>query len=284
MKPTIGIYEKALPNALSWAERFDLAAQLGFSFIEMSVDEDPIRQARLQWNRAERLDFVAGKINSGVDVPSMCLSAHRAFPFGSLKRETRDKARDLMRDALAFASQVGIRNIQLAGYDVYYESSSSQTRELFIEGINWAVSQAAKAQIMLSMEIMDTAFMSNISRWLDLERKICSPWFCVYPDVGNLSAWHNDVPVELSKGIHKISAIHLKDTRQISPFSLGQFRDVPFGTGCVNFDEVFRTLSSLNYRGAWLMEMWAKNDGADVQRIAEAKGWIEDKYQHAFLN
>lgn len=284
MKPKIGIYEKALPDDLTWAQRFDQAAELGFSFVEMSVDENPLRQARLQWSRKERLDFVADKINSGIDVPSMCLSAHRSHPFGSMNHDTREKARSLMLDALDFASHVGIRNIQLAGYDVYYENSSAQTRELFIEGINWAVSEAAKAQIMLSMEIMDTAFMSNISRWLDLENKIRSPWFCVYPDVGNLSAWNNDVPEELSKGIHKISAIHLKDTQQVSPFALGQFRDVPFGTGCVDFDEVFSTLSFLNYRGAWLIEMWAKNDGTDLLRIKEAKSWIENKYSRSFVN
>lgn len=284
MKPKIGIYEKALPDDLNWAQRFDQAASLGFSFVEMSVDENPLRQARLQWDRKQRLNFVADKINSGIDVPSMCLSAHRAFPFGSVSSETREKARALMQDALDFASHVGIRNIQLAGYDVYYETSSAQTRELFIEGINWAVSEAAKAQIMLSMEIMDTAFMSNISRWLSLDNKICSPWFCVYPDVGNLSAWNNDVPEELSKGIHKISAIHLKDTQPVSPFALGKFRDVPFGAGCVDFEKIFSTLSGLNYRGAWLIEMWAKNDGTDLTRIQEAKHWIENKYAHSFVN
>ncbi|KEY56917.1 L-ribulose-5-phosphate 3-epimerase [Serratia sp. DD3] len=284
MTAKIGIYEKALPDDLSWAERFDQAANLGFNFVEMSVDEKPQRQARLHWSRSERLEFVAAKINSGMDVPSLCLSAHRAYPFGSINPETREKARSLMLDALAFASQVGIRNIQLAGYDVYYEPSSPQTRELFIEGIHWAVAEAAKAQIMLSVEIMDTVFMSNISRWLDLESKIRSPWFCVYPDVGNLSAWNNDVAAELSKGIDKISAIHLKDTQQVSPFSLGQFRDVPFGEGCVDFDQVFRTLHTLNYRGAWLIEMWAKNDGTDFNRIKQAKAWLENKYHRAFLN
>lgn len=95
-----------------------------------------------------------------------------------------------------------------------------------IEGINWAVAEAAKAQVMLSMEIMDTAFMSNIrAGWISNGR--LGIRFCVYPDVGNLSAWQNDVPEELSKGIHKISAIHLKDTQPVSHASLGQFRDVP---------------------------------------------------------
>ena len=39
---------------------------------------------------------------------------------------------------------------------------------------------------------------------------LASPWFTVYPDVGNLSAWGNDVPAELKLGIDRIAAIHLK--------------------------------------------------------------------------
>ena len=80
------------------------------------------------------------------------------------------------------------------------------------------MAEAAKAQVMLSMEIVDTAFMSNISRWLDLERKVCSPWFCVYRTLAT-SAWQNDVPEELRKGIHKITAIHLKDTQPFPRFA-----------------------------------------------------------------
>lgn len=51
MKPRLGIYEKALPAALDWPQRFEMAAGLAFDFIEISVDESPERQARLRWNR-----------------------------------------------------------------------------------------------------------------------------------------------------------------------------------------------------------------------------------------
>lgn len=35
----VGIYEKALPAGLSWEETFDLVHELGFNFLEFSVDE-----------------------------------------------------------------------------------------------------------------------------------------------------------------------------------------------------------------------------------------------------
>ena len=46
----IGIYEKALPQNISWAERFALVKKLGFDFMELSIDESDERLARLDWS------------------------------------------------------------------------------------------------------------------------------------------------------------------------------------------------------------------------------------------
>jgi len=273
----LGIYEKALPSQLDWPQRLDTARDLGFDFLEISIDEQPERQRRLDWDRRERLAFTQAKLDSGVAVPSMCLSAHRRFPFGSRDSIIRQRAYQLMEKALALAVDLGIRNIQLAGYDVYYEPSDRHTRQGFIDGIHWAVEQAAKAQVMLSIEIMDTTFINSISKWLEFDQLIQNPWFTVYPDLGNLSAWGNNVAGELTKGINKITAIHLKDTSPVTPDSPGKFRDVPFGDGCVDFVHAFETLKSLDYRGPYLLEMWARGKEDDIDRVRYAKTWIEQQ-------
>ena len=46
----LGIYEKALPAGECWQERLRLAKELGFDFVEMSVDETDARLARLDWS------------------------------------------------------------------------------------------------------------------------------------------------------------------------------------------------------------------------------------------
>ncbi|AHG21406.2 xylulose 5-phosphate 3-epimerase [Chania multitudinisentens RB-25] len=273
----LGLYEKALPAQLDWAQRLDIASELGFQFMEISIDEQPERQQRLDWDRQQRLALLNARFDSGIALPSMCLSAHRRYPFGSSDAATRQQARTLMDKALNFAVDIGIRNIQLAGYDVYYESSDRHTRERFMEGMQWAVALAAKAQVMLSVEIMDTPFMNSISKWREFARQIASPWFTVYPDIGNLSAWGNDVAYELEQGIDQITAIHLKDTLPVAPGAAGMFRDVPFGSGCVDFAHTFSVLNRLKYRGPFLLEMWARNDGEDKQHIAQAKHWIEQQ-------
>ena len=86
---------------------------------------------------------------------------------------------------------------------------------------------------MLAMEIMDTPLMSSISRYLKYKAVLLSPWFTVYPDVGNLSAWGNDTAAEISLGRNGMVGVHLKDTLAVTEDFPGKFKCVPFGSGCV---------------------------------------------------
>ena len=273
----LGIYEKALPKGLSWMARLSLARALGFEFVEMSIDESDERLARLDWSATERASLCAAVAETGVTVPSMCLSGHRRFPFGSRDPAIRSRAREIMLKAIELSVGIGLRTIQLAGYDVYYETSDQGTRQRFVEGLRWAVDEAARSQVMLAVEIMDTPLVSSISAWQEYDRIIQSPFFCVYPDLGNLSAWSDDAPGELRKGAAKIVAIHLKDTLKVTPDFPGQFRDVPFGTGCVDFVACFRTLAELRYRGPFLIEMWTEKAAEPVVEIAQARRWLLER-------
>ncbi|MEC5344278.1 L-ribulose-5-phosphate 3-epimerase [Brenneria populi] len=280
-KHPLGIYEKALPKDTSWVEKLAIAKSCGFDFVEMSIDESDERLARLAWTRAERMEIIGAIAQTGVRIPTLCLSAHRRFPFGSRDDGTRLRARGIMQNALSLAQDLGIRTIQLAGYDVYYEPQDEDTVARFEESMAWTVELAAAAQVMCAVEIMDTPFINSISKWRELDAKINSPWFTVYPDVGNLTAWGNEVDSELSKGIDRIAAIHLKDTFPVTKDSPGQFRDVPFGEGCVDFIRLFKTLRRLNYRGTFLVEMWTEKSAEPLLEIIHARRWIEDKMKAA---
>ena len=277
----LGIYEKALPKMLSWPERLTLAKSCGFDFVEMSVDESDERLSRLTWDKKQRTELVGAMLESGIAIPSMCLSAHRRFPFGSRDDAVRSRAREIMTQAIQLARDLGIRTIQLAGYDVYYEQQDEGTKQRFAEGLAWAVESAAAAQVMLAVEIMDTPFMNSITKWKVWEQQIASPWFSVYPDVGNLTAWGNNVDDELSLGIDRIAAIHLKDTYPVTDTCAGQFRDVPFGDGCVDFVGLFKTLKKLNYRGSFLIERWTEKASEPVMEIIQARQWIEAKMKES---
>jgi len=273
-KPALGIYEKALPPDTSWREKLEIAGNAGFDFIEISVDETDMRLSRLDWNQEERSALVKDIAETGVRIPSMCLSGHRKFPLGSEDPGTREKALEMMKKAIELAVDLGVRNIQLAGYDVYYTAGNKTTRMNFLEGLKQAVAWASKAEVMLSMEIMDHPLMNSISRFLEYSEKIPSPWFTVYPDIGNISAWGYDIESEFTKGIHKISAIHLKDTLAVSGVFNGQFKEVPFGEGCVDFPGFFSILKKLNYQGPFLIEMWTEKAEDPIAEIKNAREWM----------
>ena len=277
MKNPVGIYEKALPKDLGWPERFRAARDAGYDFLEISVDETPERMARLDWTLAERLAFFKASREAGVSVPSMCLSGHRKIPFGSADEAVRDQAAELMHKAIAFASDTGIRVIQLAGYDVYYEPTTADSRARYVEGMQRALEVAARHQVMLALEIMDTPFLNSITKYLALKKHLPSPWFCVYPDLGNLTAWGNDVAAELALGIHHIVGVHVKESRPVGPGFAGAFRDVPFGEGSVDFTHCFKTLHGLGYAGPFLVEMWTEKATDPLLEIRRARAWVGER-------
>ncbi len=277
----LGLYEKALPASLDWPRRLAWTRELGYEFMEMSIDETDARLARLDWTRDERRAFRFAVEDSGVPVPSICLSAHRRFPLGSADPAQRERARDIMRKAIDLAPALGVRTLQLAGYDVYYEPSTPDTLARFRDGLAWAADEASAAQVMLAVEIMDTPLMGSITKWLAWKRDIPTPWFQVYPDLGNLSAWGSDVPEELARGLDHIVAVHVKDTRAPHDGEPGQFKGVPFGAGCVDFTADFKALKRLGYHGVFLVEMWADASPDPRAAAAAARLFVLDKLREA---
>ena len=160
----LGLYEKALPDNLCWEERLQACKKLGFDYIEISIDEQDSRLERLYWPESKKIELLSAKNNTGMPIRSMCLSAHRRFPFGSADSSIRKKAKEIIKLAVKFADFIGIRVIQLAGYDVYYEKSTNASREAFLDGLLYARDIASKYQVMLGMEIMDTEFINSITK------------------------------------------------------------------------------------------------------------------------
>lgn len=143
-KYQLGLYEKAMPSDLSWLERFNLAKDLGFDFVEISIDETDEKLARLG-NEEEIKHIKAAMEETGMSIRSMCLSGHRKYPLGSEDDTIRDRGLEIFYEAVDLAESLGVRIIQLAGYDVYYHEGNSETKERFKaylrEGILYAASK-----------------------------------------------------------------------------------------------------------------------------------------------
>ena len=260
LRHRVGLYEKALPNELSWEDKLKQTKELGFDFLEISVDESDERRSRLDWNDDQVYALRRLCEKHGVPLQSMCLSAHRKFPFGSADPAIREQAVIHMEKAISLAYKLGIRTIQLAGYDVYYEPADKVTHQRFIEGMKLSAQLAERVGVMLAVEIMDTDYLNSLSKFEVLSREINSPYFTAYPDVGNISGWNYDIVTELKLSKPRITQIHLKDTYRVTDEYKGQFRDLVIGDGEVDFNAIFETLKETECVVPLVIEMWAQDE------------------------
>ncbi len=102
-------------------------------------------------------------------IHSICLSGHRSFLWG-IRIGNPAKSQEILEKAVDLAPALGIRLIQLAGYDVYYEPSTPQTRQFFARGSAQQVAYAARRGVMLGFETMETQFMNTVQKamfWVD---------------------------------------------------------------------------------------------------------------------
>jgi L-ribulose-5-phosphate 3-epimerase len=250
---SIGLYEKALPADLSWKEKMNCAKEAGFDWIEISIDETDEKLKRLEWTKEERLDLIRLMYETGIPIRTMCLSGHRKYPLGSPDPETEKRGMEIMEKAIALADDLGIRIIQLAGYDVYYEESTAETRERFEKNLRIATHMAAKAGVLMGFETMETEFMNTVGKAMNYVDTVKNVYLNVYPDCGNITnaavSYGTDVLGDLRCGEGHITSVHLKETVP------GKFREIPFGTGHVDFKSIIETAWAMGIR-KFVTEFW----------------------------
>jgi L-ribulose-5-phosphate 3-epimerase len=273
---SIGLYEKALPKSLSWDERLTAARDAGYSFMEISIDETDERIERLKWDMAKKKNLREISENTGIPILTMCLSGNRRFPIGSSFGGIQKKGMEMIFDAIWFASHLGIRIIQLAGYDVADgEKSTELSRKTFGINLEKSLSLASSLGVMLAVENVDGDFGDSLDKIMLYIREINSPWLQIYPDFGNLAAMGHDFEKQLKTYGGHIAAMHVKDTRP------GIIRNVVFGEGTVDFLSAFNTLKSIGFKGPFLLEMWADNKNDNYEIIRVAREWVLEKMEIA---
>ena len=264
----LGLYEKSMPQHLEWEKKLITAKKNGFDWLEISIDESEARLNRL-WDDKEPDRILAAEKNSGFPIRTMCLSGHRKYPMGSSDKAIRGKSMEIMERAITFSDQIGIRIIQLAGYDVYYEESTAETRKHFMEGLFRSCEMAAKYGIVLGFETMETAFMDTVEKAMAYVSMVNSPYLQLYPDAGNLTnaskAYQISLCEDVDKGKGHIAAVHLKESMP------GIYRDMTFGTGHVDFNTVIKKAWNLGVR-QFTGEFWYKGNGdyeKEIRKSAE---------------
>ncbi len=246
----IGLYEKAMPKDIGWKEKFQVAKSAGYDYIEISIDETDEKLARLDWSDAQIRDVVSVAYGESMSFGSICLSGQRRYALGD-KDET--KSLEILEKAIRFARIAEIPVIQMAGYDTYYAQSTEETEKRFRKNLALGTAVAAKEGIILAFETMETPFMDTMEKAMRRILPIASPYLGVYPDIGNLNnaalLYKSDILADMEKGKGHIVAAHIKETMP------GKYREVPFGTGVVDFERILKKLWQLGVR-RYVTELW----------------------------
>lgn len=272
----LGLYEKSMPSTLTWVEKLTIAKKSGFDYLEISIDESDAKLARLDQPTNEIKEAIQ---KTGVTISSMCLSGHRKYPLGSHDKEIQKKSLEIMKKAIDFAADLGIRIIQLAGYDVYYEDGDLYTNHDFETNLKKCVEMAAEKGIVLGFETMETPFMDTVEKAMRYVNLVSSPYLGVYPDIGNLKnaslLYGVDVDEDLMCGKGHIFASHLKETIP------GKYREIPFGTGHTEFVKNIKTLKRLGVR-MFVGEFWYVNNEDWQDVVKNAGAFLRDKLDKGF--
>lgn len=274
---TLGLYEKAMPNELTLREKLDTVARCGFDRLELSVDESEEKLSRLENPAQWRRELAVASLDAGVPITTLCLSGHRKYPLGSHDPAVRRRSLEIMEGALTLGAEIGVRLIQLAGYDVYYEPGDRDTRCWFLENLKRSAEMAASLGIALGFETMETPFMDTTQKAMDYVSWVNSPYLGVYPDIGNLKnaavLYGGSVTQDLETGRGHIFAAHLKETRP------GIYRDMTFGDGGhTEYTSCIQTLWNQGVR-MYTGEFWYHSGEDYLAQITAASRFLRKKIQ-----
>lgn len=277
---SLGIYEKALRGPApvappQWRDFLAQVAQGGFSFLDLSIDESPEREARLDWSREQWRAVRRAAEDAGVMIGGICLSIHRRIAPGSADPATRRRAREVMAQGLRACHEVGAPVLQIAGYYCFYEEPGPDSARWYAELLTDSVPLAARLGVVMGIENVDGVGVTSITRAMELVEEIDSPFLQVYPDLGNIAEQGLDPRIEVPAGRGHMVAMHAKDVRR------GEPRRVEMGAGIVDWDLSFSLLADQGWAGRLMIEMWNDDAPDSVARCVAARAFIEERARAA---
>ena len=235
---SLGLYEKAMPD-VSWKEKLQIAKEAGYDFVEISIDATEERISRVYSTKQERRELVNLCFDLDMPIHTLNASALTKYSLGNPDPVVCARGMEIAERSIDLAADLGVRIVMIPGYDVYYEPHSEETERRFVENI-CTLTQIA------SIGLVNSNYLK------------------LYPDIGNTTnaaVLHGTDPIEdLKKGRGQLLALHLKETCP------GHYREIPYGTGHVDFEAAVKTAWELGVR-RYVTEFWYKDGGETPKEV-----------------
>lgn len=118
--------------------------------------------------------------------------------------------------------------------------------------------------------------MDTVGKAMKYVDAVNSPYLGVYPDSGNLTnaalLYHSDLFADIKSGKGHIVAFHLKETVP------GKYREIPFGTGHVDFPAIVEFAWQLGVR-RYVAEFWYTGSDSWREDLLSANQFIRQNFK-----
>jgi L-ribulose-5-phosphate 3-epimerase len=241
-----------IPKELSLKERFQLAADCGFTAVEAHTMSDPAMVAETK----------AAAAAAKITIHSVMNSDHWKFPLSSADPATVDKCLEGMRTSLRNAKEWGATTVLLVPAVVDAKTSYEQAWKRSTEGIKKLLPLAQELKVTIAVENVWNKFLLSPLEFNNYVDSFKSPYLKAYFDVGNIVLY--GYPHDWIRALGpRIAKLHLKDFR----FQKRQAEFVALRDGDIDWPEIYRALSDIKYQGYATVELNA-GDGDYLKEVS----------------
>lgn len=255
-----GLVMGMLPEKLSYAERFKLAADAGFEAVEAYTAEDP--------RVAEEIKKAAD--DAKIKILSVMNQAHWDAPLSSDDPAAIKKSMDGMKTSLDNAKLWGASAVLLVPAVVNAKTRYNDAWARSQKHIRELIPLAQEKKVIIAVEEVWNKFLLSPREFAQYVDSFNSPWVKAYFDVGNvvLFGYPQDWIRTLGKRIVKV---HLKDFKMGKGWSPVTAQFVNLGEGDVDWPEVRKALAEVGYTGTVVAEL----DEGDLAYLTDVSKRID---------
>lgn len=255
-----GLVIGMLPEKLSYAERFKMAAEAGFEAVEAYTTEDQ--------RVAEEIKKAAE--DAKIKILSVMNQAHWEFPLSSDDPAVIKKSLDGMKTSLHNAKLWGANAVLLVPAVVNAKTRYNDAWQRSQQHIRELIPLAQELKVVIAVEEVWNKFLLSPREFAQYVDQFQSPWVKAYFDVGNvvLFGYPQDWIRTLGKRIVKV---HLKDFKMGKGWSPVTAQFVNLGDGDVDWPEVRKALAEVGYSGTVTAEL----DEGDLAYLTDVSKRID---------
>jgi sugar phosphate isomerase/epimerase len=216
------------------------AAQLGFSAVELSLrDSDSLDR--------EKITHLLKENNLKVSTIATGQSYYKdGFSLCAKETEKRRKVIQRLKGHIRFASQLDAQVI-IGGVRGTFEGISwrhpvpDKLYQAALDSIKESLEYACRYGVILTLEPInryETNFINTTEEVLELIEKLKAENFKILLDTFHMNIDEPNLGEAILKTGNHLSCIHFADSNRFTP-----------GMGHIDFEEVYRSLKKINYRG-----------------------------------